>query len=41
MESFIFKEINKASRIKDIDKVKFYGPFASALSFIINCGNSK
>ena len=39
MESFIFRELNKASRRKDVDKIKFYGPFASALSFIIHCGN--
>ena len=39
MESFLFKEINRATRKKDLDKIKFYGPFASALSFIIHCGN--
>lgn len=39
METFIFKEMNKASRAKDVDKIKFYGPFASALSFVIHSGN--
>ena len=39
METFIFSELNKASRMKDIQKIKFYGPLASALSFIIHCGN--
>ena len=41
MESFIYKEINKASREKDTEKLKFYGPFASALSFIIHSGYRK
>ena len=41
METFIFKELNKASRGKDIEKLKFYGPLASALSFIIHCGNRR
>lgn len=39
MESFIFKELNAASRNKDESKLKFYGPLASALSFIVHCGN--
>ena len=41
MESFIFREINKASRDKDISKIKFYGAFASALGYIIHCGNHR
>ena len=41
MESFIYSEMNKASRKKDKTKIKFYGPFASALGFIIHCGNMK
>ena len=40
MESFIYKEINKASRAQDETKIKYYGPFASALSFIIHCSNA-
>ena len=39
MESFVYKEMNLASRSKDKSKIKFYGAFASALSFIIHCGN--
>ena len=39
MESFIYKEMNKASRKKDVSKIKFYGPFASALGYVIHCGN--
>ena len=39
MQSFVFKEMNKTSRTKDISKIKFYGPLASALSFAVYCGN--
>ena len=39
MESFVFSEMNKTSRMKDTSKIKFYGAFASALGFIIHCGN--
>lgn len=39
MESFVFHEMNKASRKKDVSKLKFYGPYASALSFIVYCSN--
>ena len=39
MQSFVFKEMNKASRCKDIGKIKFYGPLASGLSFAVHCGN--
>ena len=39
METFLFKEMNKATRDKNVDKIKSYGPLASALSFIIHCGN--
>ena len=41
MESFVFSEMNKASRMKDESKIKFYGAFASALGFIVHCGNKK
>ena len=41
MQTFLFSEINKASRMKDESKIKFYGPFASALGFIVHCGNKK
>ena len=39
MQSFVFSEMNKASRMKDESKIKFYGAFASALGFIVHCGN--
>ena len=41
MQCFIFGEMNKASRSKDADKIKFYGPIASALSFIVHSGNKR
>lgn len=41
MESFIFREMNKASRNKDTSKIEFYGAFASALGYIVNCGSFK
>ena len=41
MESFIFSEMNKASRSKDSSKIKYYGPFASALGYVIHCGNKR
>ena len=36
MNSFIFYEMNKACREKDSSKIKFYGPLASALSFVVH-----
>ena len=41
MQTFIFSEMNKASRNKDVEKIRFYGPLASALSFIVHFGNKK
>ena len=41
MQTFVFSEMNKASRMKDESKIKFYGAFASALGFIVHCGNKK
>jgi hypothetical protein len=40
MESFVFREMNKATRDKDVTKIKYYGPLARALSFIIHSSNS-
>ena len=31
--------MNKASRNKDLTKIKYFGAFASALGFIVYCGN--
>ena len=39
MQSFVFSEMNLASRMKDQSKIKFYGAFASALGFVVHCGN--
>ena len=39
MESFIYGEMNKATRLKDQSKIKFFGAFAAALSYIINYAN--
>lgn len=41
MQTFIFSEMNKASRRKDVRKIKYYGAFASALSFVVHCGNKR
>merc|ERR1711935_952757 len=40
MQTFIYKEMNLASRTKDLSKIEFYGPFASALVFIIHSASS-
>lgn len=39
MQSFVFGAMNRSSREKDETKIDFYGPLASALSYIIHCGN--
>jgi hypothetical protein len=36
METFIYRDMKKASLSKDITKVKTLGPYASVLSRIIN-----
>ncbi len=41
MQTFIFSEMNRASRAKDVSKIQFYGPLASALSFVIHSGNKQ
>lgn len=35
MESFIYEDLNRATRDKDRSKIKFYGAFAATLSFIL------
>ena len=35
MECFIYADMNKASREKDSTKIKYFGAFAAALSYII------
>ena len=39
MESFVYGELNRASRLKDKSKIKYYGAFAATLSYIINSAN--
>ena len=39
MESFIYSELNQASRAKDKSKLSFYGAFAASLSYIIYSAN--
>ena len=39
MESFIYADMNNSSRKKDKTKIKHYGAFAAALSFIIYYAN--
>ena len=39
MESFVFTEMNRTSRLKLVENIKYYGAFASALGFAIHCGN--
>ena len=39
MESFIYAELNKVCREKDTTKIKFFGAYAAALSFIIHSAN--
>ena len=41
MESFIYNDMNKASREKDESKIKYYGAFAAALSYIIYAASSQ
>lgn len=39
MESFIYPDLNKTCREKDETKIKYYGAFAAALSYIIDNAN--
>lgn len=39
MESFIYGELNQASRDKCRSKIKYYGAYAAALSYIIYTAN--
>ena len=41
MQTFIFGDMNRASRDKDLDKIEFYGPLASALGYILHAASSK
>ena len=39
MESFIYVDLNRTCREKDETKIKYYGAFAAALSYIIDNAN--
>ena len=39
MESFIYGELNRATRNKDKSKIKYYGAYSAALSYIIHSAN--
>ena len=39
METFIYSDLNRASREKDMSKIQYYGAFAAALSYIIQFAN--
>ena len=39
MSTFIYSDLNRASREKDKSKIKYYGAFAAALSYIIYSAN--
>ena len=39
MESFIYTDLNRVCREKDKSKIKYYGAYAAALSFIIHSAN--
>ena len=41
MESFIYTDLNKTCRDKDESKIKYYGAFAAALSYILDHANLK
>ena len=35
IETFIYADLNRASREKDVTMIKFYGAFSAALSYIL------
>ena len=41
MESFVFSEVNKAMRERDMDKMEMFGPFVNTLCFIISVAQVK
>ena len=40
METFIYSDLNRACREKDTSKIRYFGAFAAALSYIIYYANS-
>ena len=41
MESFIYSDLNRACREKDKAKIKYFGAYAAALSYVIYAANEK
>lgn len=41
MESFIYSDLNKAIRDKDVSKIRYYGAYSSALSYILYSANKR
>lgn len=41
METFIYEDLNRAARYKDLNQIPNFGAFAAALSFIICCANAR
>lgn len=41
MQTLIFGEMNIASRSKDLSKIPYYGPLASAIGYITHSASSK
>lgn len=39
MESFIYPGLNKACRDKDVQMIRYFGPLASVLGYIIHSAN--
>ena len=40
MESFIYHDLNRACREKQMDQIQYFGAFSAALSYIIYFANS-
>ena len=41
MESFLYIELNRVCREKDETKIKYFGPIAAALGYIIEKANEQ
>ena len=41
METFVYSDINSATRNKDFSKIDIFGPFASVLGFIIQVASQQ
>jgi len=41
MESFLYKELNNSSRKKEPNRIKYYGPMAAVLGYIVQYANKR